>query len=143
MSLNNFGENLTREIEETVKAVVTNIYQPAQIFKDLPEIAVVRDLAHFYNISSEVVIRMAQNGMPHTHAGREFRFHRSLLIEWTRNGEKPFPCETCSSKSQRSKIVISEETDPDDPPPVTNVKEFSSPGRRTRDEKLARLVRGE
>lgn len=93
---------LNQEITQAAKRAVSELYQPARMFARLPEICTVSDLAQYYGVSNDVVSKMIRDGLPHTHAGREYRFHKALLEEWTRNGEKPYLCEKCARPEEKT-----------------------------------------
>lgn len=119
---------IKKEIENSAREIIENLYKPTQLFASMPEVLGVRDLMSHYDVTDEVVYKMIARGMPHTHAGREFRFHRALLIEWTRGGETPFPCASCDKKKQKDEI------------PKENISNFPTLAKKT-DEKLASMVR--
>jgi Zn-dependent peptidase ImmA (M78 family) len=99
--MSNFAEILKEEIRIEARAVVTELLKPLEPFRDLPEIATTAEVAAVFRVSKEVLGRMAEDGMPHAHAGRELRFARIRLMEWTMSG-KIFPCEICAKKSDKS-----------------------------------------
>lgn len=96
-----FFEHFQSFIRETVLGILDE-RKNATIFDDLPPVALTEEVAGVMRSSTEVVLWMSKDGMPHTHAGREYRFHRELLIEWTRTGSKPFDCEVCRKKDKEA-----------------------------------------
>jgi excisionase family DNA binding protein len=103
----------------------------------LEDVSSTEELAKSLRCSSDVVLRMAQKGMPHTHAGREYRFHKALLIEWTRTGQNPFPCVACqTSETEKQSVQQSEE------PQSTNLRPIRPEISHKSANKLASLVGG-
>ena len=89
---------LHAEIREEVRRAVAEMLEPLEMFSDLSSVSTTQELAKCFRVSDDIVRRMADEGMPHIHAGRELRFVKALIAEWTITGKRYF-CEVCSEKS--------------------------------------------
>ncbi len=129
-----FFENFTEFIKDVVRSMGSGSGETeVSMFDELPSVCSTEELATVYRSSKEVILKMAKDGMPHTHTGREYRFHKALLIEWTRTGGAIFPCQNCQNEDKNSNNLP--EKLPEITPP-TNVHNLS---QRT-NSKLAGLV---
>jgi hypothetical protein len=88
-------------------------------------------------VSDEVIRRMCDDGMPHTHAGRELRFVKNLLIDWTISGTR-YNCVTCEEKSGKG-IPEAKEINLSHSNPLDSQKTFHFSNRTNK--KLARLAK--
>ena len=94
-------EQFMREIiREEARSVINEIITPVELYPLLPHIATTNEIAEVMRVSDEVIRRMCDEGLPHTHAGRELRFSKAMLIEWTVSGKR-YNCEICAEKSGR------------------------------------------
>lgn len=128
-------DSIIREIaREEASAVLCELTARVDIFPTLPEISTTGELADALRVSEDVLRRMCEGGMPHTHAGREFRFSKILVIEWTKTG-KLFSCDICLHKTSRlsTKSQIDEALRPEDGLANTALKDKTS-------KKLSRLI---
>lgn len=85
-------------IREEVQRAVAEMLEPLEMFSDLPSVSTTQELAKCLRVSDDIVRRMADEGMPHIHAGRELRFVKTLITEWSVAGKK-YSCEICGEKS--------------------------------------------
>jgi hypothetical protein len=90
-------EILSDKIREIAKDVIQGVLQPVELFADLPDVSKSAEVAAVFDVSTEVLHRSAENGLPHVHLGREMRFLKRLLIEHAVTG-KLFYCEACRTK---------------------------------------------
>jgi hypothetical protein len=134
-------EDLFKSLKNFIIETVENHLQKsatAGIFDCLPEIASTQDVASVYKCSTDVILGMVREGLPHTHVGREYRFHKNLLIEWTRSGSKPIPCVKCVAADRKSDKIDDKIKETE-----TNVSNFPAPKRELSHKssnKLASLV---
>src|SRR5690349_16708352 len=92
-----FAEFMTGQMKKAAREAVREIIEPLELFPELPPVATTPEVAAALLVSDEVLIRMAKNGMPHVHAGRELRFAKPLLINWSITGQIYY-CEVCSGE---------------------------------------------
>lgn len=85
-------------IREEVRRAVAEMLEPLKMFSDLPSVSTTQELAKCLRVSDDVIRRMADEGTPHVHAGRELRFVKALVAEWTITGKR-YSCEVCGEKS--------------------------------------------
>lgn len=85
-------------IREEVQRAVAEMLEPLEMFSDLPSVSTTQELARCLRVSDDIIRRMADDGMPHIHAGRELRFVKGLIVEWAITGKRYF-CEVCGEKS--------------------------------------------
>jgi hypothetical protein len=134
MGLNDLPTILQKEIEETTRSIVKEMYAPTQLFASLPDDSILPDeLASALRVELPKLYRMAQSGMPHTHLGREYRFFKPLLIEWILTG-KIFSCDICAGKIEPKKIDEEMKSIPAQKNPVVSINNKTK-------EKLARTWR--
>lgn len=114
-------------IREEVQRAVAEMLEPLEMFSDLPSVSTTQELAKCLRVSDDIVRRMAEEGVPHIHAGRELRFVKTLIAEWTITGRRYF-CEVCGEKSGNP------------PPPfAAKVIEFEQPEPLTFNPKIVPL----
>lgn len=102
--MSTFDEIFDKKIIEAVSAVFNNLSKSFDLFPDLPLIATTTETSAALRVSDDVLRRMAEDGMPHIHAGRELRFGKALIVEWMSSG-KIYTYEICAGK--RHKVVES------------------------------------
>lgn len=85
-------------IREEVRRAVEEYLKSVEMLADLPDVSTTQELAKVMRVSDDILRRTAEDGMPHVHMGREMRFVKKLIAEWTTNGKK-YPCEICEEKS--------------------------------------------
>jgi hypothetical protein len=95
-------EILDEKIKIEVRKAVEEIIKPLELFSTLPETSLTGEVADFLRVTADVVRNMAENGMPHAHAGRKMRFFKPMLIQWAMTG-KVFECEFCGKKKKDRK----------------------------------------
>ncbi len=88
---------LSAEIKAEVQRTVEEFLKSVEMFSDLPAVSTTHELAKVFRVSDDVIRRTAEEGMPHVHAGRELRFVKALIAEWTTSGRK-YSCEICEEK---------------------------------------------
>lgn len=89
---------LSAEIKAEVQRAVEEFLKAVEMFADLPTVSTAQELAKVLRVSDDVVRRTAEEGMPHIHVGREMRFVKTLIAEWSSTGKRYF-CEACGEKS--------------------------------------------
>lgn len=89
---------LSAEIKAEARRAVEEFLKAVEMFADLPGVSTTQELAKVLRVSDDVVRRTAEEGMPHVHVGRELRFVKNLIAEWSSTGKKFF-CEVCGEKS--------------------------------------------
>lgn len=91
---------LSAEIKAEARRAVEEFLKAVEMFTDLPGVSTTQELAKVLRVSDDVVRRTAEEGMPHVHVGREMRFVKTLIAEWSSTGKKFF-CEVCGEKSAK------------------------------------------
>lgn len=86
------------EIKAEARRAVEEFLKAVEMFADLPAISTTSEMAKVLRVSDDVVRRTAEEGMPHVHVGRELRFVKTLIADWSSTGKKFF-CEVCGEKS--------------------------------------------
>lgn len=89
---------LSAEIKAEARRAVEEFLKAVEMFADLSGVSTTQELAKVFRVSDDVVRRTAEEGMPHVHFGRELRFVKANLVEWTTTGKRYF-CEVCEEKS--------------------------------------------
>lgn len=99
--MNELVKALSAEIKAEVQRAVEEFLKAVEMFADLPAVSTTQELAKVLRVSDDVVRRTAEEGgMPHVHVGREMRFVKTLIAEWSSTGKKFF-CEVCGEKSAK------------------------------------------
>lgn len=96
---------LSAEIKAEARRAVEEFLKAVDMFADLPAVSTTQELAKVLRVSDDVVRRTAEEGMPHVHVGREMRFVKNLIAEWSSTGKKFF-CEVCGEKSGKPSLPI-------------------------------------
>lgn len=96
--MNELVKILNAEIKAEVQRTVEEFLKSVEMFSGLPSVSTTSEMAKVFRVSDDVIRRTAEEGMPHVHAGRELRFVKALIAEWTTSGKKYF-CEICEEKS--------------------------------------------
>ncbi len=95
---------LSAEIKAEARRAVEEFLKAVEMFADLPGVSTTQELAKVLRVSDDVVRRTAEEGgMPHVHVGREMRFVKTLIAEWSSTGKKFF-CEACGEKSGKPSL---------------------------------------
>lgn len=95
---------LSAEIKAEARRAVEEFHKAVEMFADLPGVSTTQELAKVLRVSDDVVRRTAEEGgMPHLHVGRELRFVKNLIAEWSSTGKRFF-CEVCGEKSGKPSL---------------------------------------
>ncbi len=89
---------LSAEIKADARRAVEEFLKAVEMFADLQDVSTTQELAKVFRVSDDIVRRTAEEGMPHVHFGREMRFVKVHLVEWSATGKRYF-CEVCAEKS--------------------------------------------
>lgn len=92
---------LRAEFRAEAQKAVEEVFKPLEMMPDLPLVATTQEIAAALRVSDDIFRRMAEEGMPHTHAGRELRFVKALIVGWLATNKRYF-CEICSEKYGRT-----------------------------------------